>query len=33
VESRLEEGAESARAFLLQELLPGALRERLMNRP
>ncbi len=33
VESRLEEGAESARALLLQELLPGALRERLMNRP
>jgi len=33
VEDRLEEGTESARAFLVQELLPGALRERLMNRP
>jgi len=33
VEGRLEEGAESARAFLLQEFLPGVLRERLMNRP
>jgi tetratricopeptide (TPR) repeat protein len=33
VESLLEEGTDSARAFLLQELLPGALRERLMNRP
>ena len=33
VENRLEEGSDRARAFLLQELLPGALRERLMNRP
>ena len=33
VETRLEEGTESAKAFLLQEILPGALRERLMNRP
>ena len=33
VENRLEEGTDRARAFLLQELLPGALRERLMNRP
>ena len=33
VEDSLEEGTDRARAFLLQELLPGALRERLMNRP
>ena len=33
VETRLEEGTESAKTFLLQEILPGALRERLMNRP
>lgn len=33
VETRLEEGSDRARAFLLQEILPGALRERLMNRP
>ncbi len=33
VEDRLEDGAESSKAFFVQELLPGALRERLMNRP
>ena len=33
VESRLDEGSEGAKAFFLQELLTGALRERLMNRP
>lgn len=33
VATRLDEGAESARAFLTQELLSGSLRERLMNRP
>ena len=33
VEERLEEGEDSSRDFLLQELLPGTLRERLMNRP
>ena len=33
VEARLSEGAESAKTFLLQELVPGALRERLMSRP
>jgi len=33
VERCLEEGPESAKAFLRQELQPGALRERLMNRP
>jgi tetratricopeptide (TPR) repeat protein len=33
VESRLDEGGESAKALLLQDLLPGALRGRLMNRP
>ncbi|MCJ7628448.1 MAG: tetratricopeptide repeat protein [Longimicrobiales bacterium] len=33
VEDRLEQGAESARDFLVQELLPGVLRERLMNHP
>jgi tetratricopeptide (TPR) repeat protein len=33
VESRLNEGKESAESFLVQELLPGALRERLMVRP
>jgi tetratricopeptide (TPR) repeat protein len=33
VETRLEEGAKSSSDFLLQDLLPGALRERLVNRP
>ncbi len=33
LEDRLEEGADSARTLLRQELLPGVLRERLMNRP
>lgn len=33
VEARLEEGEEGAKVLLLQELLPGALRERLMTRP
>jgi tetratricopeptide (TPR) repeat protein len=33
VEARIEEGPESAGAFLLQEILPGSLRERLMSRP
>ncbi len=33
VEGRLDEGSESAEGFLVQELLPGALRERLMVRP
>jgi len=33
IEDRLEEGADSARTLLRQELLPGVLRERLMNRP
>ena len=33
VEARLEEGADASKAFLLQEILPGSLRERLMNRP
>ena len=33
VEGRLNEGMESAKSFLVQELLPGALRERLMVRP
>jgi tetratricopeptide (TPR) repeat protein len=33
VETRLAEGADASRAFLVQELLPGALRERLMHRP
>ena len=33
VEERLDEGPESARRFLEQELLSGALRERLMARP
>jgi len=33
VETRMSEGAESAGTFLLQELVSGALRERLMNRP
>jgi tetratricopeptide (TPR) repeat protein len=33
VEGRLDEGPESAEGFLVQELLPGALRKRLMVRP
>lgn len=33
VEARLDEGPESAESFFRQELLPGALRDRLMNRP
>ncbi|MGD2123260.1 MAG: tetratricopeptide repeat protein [Gemmatimonadota bacterium] len=33
VEGRLDEGSESCRGFLVQELLSGALRERLMVRP
>jgi uncharacterized protein HemY len=33
VEGRLNEGSESAETFLVQELLPSALRERLMVRP
>lgn len=33
VEERLEEGPEAAHALLSQDILPGALRERLMNRP
>lgn len=33
VEGRLDEGPESAGRLLAQELLPGALRERLMTRP
>jgi tetratricopeptide (TPR) repeat protein len=33
VDLRIEEGPESAGAFLLQEILPGSLRERLMTRP
>ncbi len=33
VEARLDEGGEGAKVLLLQELLPGALRERLMTRP
>lgn len=33
VGDRLEEGPEAARSFFREELLPGALRERLMNRP
>jgi tetratricopeptide (TPR) repeat protein len=33
VEMRLDEGPESARAFLVQEVVPGAMRERLMTRP
>jgi tetratricopeptide (TPR) repeat protein len=33
VEDRIDEGGEPARNLLVQELLPGALRERLMNRP
>jgi tetratricopeptide (TPR) repeat protein len=33
VEGRLDEGPESAESFLVQELVPGALRERLMVRP
>jgi Flp pilus assembly protein TadD len=33
VEERLDEGAESARAFLMGELAPAALRERLRQRP
>ncbi len=33
VEARLGEGPESARSFLVRELLPGVMRERLMTRP
>ena len=33
VETRLDEGPESAEDFFHQELLSGALRQRLMNRP
>jgi tetratricopeptide (TPR) repeat protein len=33
VEMRLDEGPESASSFLVHELLPGAMRERLMTRP
>jgi tetratricopeptide (TPR) repeat protein len=33
VEGRLEEDPEASEILLVQELLPGALRERLMNRP
>ena len=33
IEDRLGEGPDSTRTFLRQELLPGVLRERLMNRP
>jgi hypothetical protein len=33
VEGRLHEGSSNAAALLDQELLPGALRERLMTRP
>jgi len=33
VESRLDEGASDSEALLNQEILPGALRERLMTRP
>jgi len=33
VEARLESGPDAARAFFREDLLPGALRERLMNRP
>ena len=33
VEARLGGGPESARSFLVQELLPGVIRERLMTRP
>jgi tetratricopeptide (TPR) repeat protein len=33
VEARLARGARDAEAFLVQELIPGALRERLMERP
>jgi tetratricopeptide (TPR) repeat protein len=33
VEDRIDEGGDSARSLLSQDLLAGALRERLMNRP
>ena len=33
VEDRIAEGGESARILFVQDLLAGALRERLMNRP
>ena len=33
VENRLDEGGEDAKPLLVQELLPGSLRERLMTRP
>ena len=33
VELRLGEGPDSAKVFLIQEVLPGTLRERLMHRP
>jgi hypothetical protein len=33
VEGRLDEGGEEAKPLLVQELLPGSLRERLMTRP
>lgn len=32
-QERIDEGAESARAFLMETLAPGAFRERLMTRP
>jgi hypothetical protein len=33
VEDRIDEGGEAARNLLVQDLVSGALRERLMNRP